>query len=256
MEQFKLATRETPVTEDLGEIKKIAEELLSSATAAENAEESKKYLGDLDQVVEYYKTVSCKLTYDAARASAEPLKYAILTYFYKGIKVKESANRQTHTVEQKIVDTDIPIDLGDLYVSLSKVGVQVGKNAHWIDKAQYLNACVTKRVANDIGATVNMDQFLLSKIAREMDMGKNPASNTQLMKTMQELVDQMIGTEYKAISHDVNMVREVFSKNNVKSKTGIKTASHKDLYEILKKVMYRILTDGVYTVESKNISKK
>ena len=70
MEQFKLATRETPVTEDLGEIKKIAEELLSSATTAENADESKKYLGDHDQVVEYYKAVSCKRTYDAARASA------------------------------------------------------------------------------------------------------------------------------------------------------------------------------------------
>ena len=47
---------------------------------------------------------------------------------------------------------------------------------------------------------------------------------------------------------------DVYSNDNKKSKTGITAANHKTLRNYLKKVCYRILTNGTgYDVESKEI---
>jgi len=253
MEMMNLKTRENLTTENLDEIKTVAKELLSSSQTAENVEKAKEYIGDLDQVIEYYNGVSKKLFYNACKASEDPMKYAVLAFFYPGIKVKEKADPMTKTVTQEISDKEIPVDLGDLHESIDGIGA----DKKWIYTVQKLNCHLTVREAERMGTKLSMDNFYMNEIARQRDLGKNPCSNTQLLKTLQVCIDEMIGPDYRAMSHDVNYLVDVYATDSKKSKTAITAANHKTLRNYMKKICYRILTGGVgYDVEQKEIRSK
>lgn len=254
MENMTLKTRETLTTTNLPEIKDVAKDLLNSAlTKAENVEKAKEFLEDLDKVIEYYNAVSKKAFYDAAKASDDPMKYAILGFFYPGIKVKDEADKTTKTVTQVIADKEIPVDLGDLH---EKTDGGIGADKQWIYSLQRFNFHLTVRAAERVGASLSMDNFYMHEIAKSRDLGKNPCSNTQLLKTLQTIVTEMIGEGYKATSHDVNYLVDVYANDSKKSKTAITAANHKTLRTYMKKVCYRILTNGTgYDVEQKEIKK-
>lgn len=248
-----LKTREPLTTTDLAEIKEIAKELLHSSVTAENVEKAKDFADDLGQVVEYYNDTSKKLFYEAAKASPDPLKYAILAFFYPGIRVKDQADPKTKTVTQVIDDRDLPVDIGNLYDSVTG---GIGADKNWIYTLEKFNFHLTVRAAERVGAKLNMDNFYMRELAKSRDLGKNPCSNTQLLKTLQTIINEMIGPEYKATSHDVNYLVDVYANDSKKSKTAITAANHKTLRGYLKKVCYRILTDGTgYDVEQKEIKK-
>ena len=105
-----------------------------------------------------------------------------------------------------------------------------------------------------MGTTVNSDAFRMNEISKAIDMGKTPLSNTNILKTLQIVISEMLGEEYKATSHDVKYLMYVYAQDNKKSKTAITAANHKTLRMYLKKVCYRILTNGTgYDVESREI---
>ena len=84
-----------------------------------------------------------------------------------------------------------------------------------------MNFLLTAQKAVDLGIdpkAVN-DSYAMSEIAREFDMGKNPTSKTNLLKTLQTVITAMLGEQYKATSHDVNFLMSVYSKKNRKALT-------------------------------------
>ena len=239
-------------TTDLAEIKALAEEYLEKVESCENVDEKASLQADLDEIINYYTATSKAKCYAAAKASDDPMQYAVLTFFFPTIKIKETKDKDTEVVIRSIVDAEKPIDLGDLH---KKIG-GIGANPNWIYAAQKFNYHLTIRAAQRVGAKVNSDAFAMHEVARQMDMGKNPCTGTQMLKTLRGVVSQMLGEEYtsKVTSHDVNYLVDCYANDNKKSKTSITAANHKTLIGYLKKVCYRILTNGKgYGVDQREI---
>ena len=240
-------------TNDLVEIKGMAKEYLNKFENAETVKERKDIEEDLDTIIAEYAKISKAACYKAASESGDPLRYAVLEFFYPVIKVKETVNKDTDTVIREIVDASKPIDLGDLHKRLEGIGA----DPKWIYACEKFNFYLTLRAAERVGAKVNSDAFALQEISKEISLGKTPCSNTQLLKTLQKLIDMMLGEGYKAVSHDVHYLVDCYANDNKKSKTGITLANHKTLRNYMKKICYRILTNGTgYDVEQREIKEK
>ena len=88
----------------------------------------------------------------------------------------------------------------------------------------------------------------MSEIAREFDMGKNPVSKTNLLKTLQTVITAMLGEQYKATSHDVNFLMSVYSKKNRKALT-VTCSNHRYFRNYLAEVCHRIVTGKSYELD-------
>lgn len=235
---------------NLEEIRKIAETLLEESDNAETVDDRKKADEKLDEAINHYTAVSKAECYARCKATENPLITAILEFFFPSIKVKEDKDKDTGIVTRKIIDIDKAIDLGDLHKKLNGVG----SDHSWLAMAENFNFHLTLRTAQRMNVTINSDAYKLSELARQQDLGKNPCSNTKLLATLQSIVTAMLGEGYKATSHDVNYLCDCYASDNKKSKTSITAANHKTLRNYLKKVCYRILTDGKgYDVETREI---
>lgn len=231
-------------------IKALAEEVLTLSSSAETTDERRDYDEKLEKVINYYTAISKAECYAAAKASDDPMKYAVLTFWYDTIKVKETEDKETHIVIRSIVDAEKPIDLGDLH---SKLG-GIGHDAKWIYTVEKFNLYLTMRVAQELGTTVKVENFHMNDISRQRELGKNPCSNSQIDKTLQTVITEMLGEGYKIKTQDRNYLLQCYAGDNKKSKTGVTAANHKTLRAYLKKVCYRILTDGTgYDVEQREI---
>lgn len=237
-------------TKDLKEIKTIAENLLEKAEAEEDLTKRQEIFADLDETIAYYKATSRDLCYDNAEKSGDPMKYAVNEFFFPTIKLQEKKDKDTAEIVRSIIDTAAPIELGDMHKKLKGIGA----DHRWIYAAEKLNFYLTARAAQRMNVKVNTDAFIMDKIAHDIDMGKDPVSNTNLLKTLQGVVTMMIGEGYKATSHDVNYLVDVYSNDSKKSKTAITAANHRTLRTYLKKVCYRILNKNTgYEVEQREI---
>lgn len=237
-------------TTNLAEIKALAEEHLSKMVEAEEVSVQVECMRDIEECIKAYAAQSKANTYKELAESDDPMKNAVLKFFYPVIKYTEKKDKDTGIIIRAITDGGRPIDLGDLHKRLNGIGA----DHKWLYTAQKLNFYLTKRVADEVGATIKSDAFRMTEIAREIDLGKNPTSNTNMLKTLQAVITQMLGEGYKATSHDVKYLLNVYANDNKKSKTGITAANHKTLRNYLKKVCYRILTGGTgYDVDQKEI---
>lgn len=246
-------------TTDLGELKVLAENLLKKWSEAETVEAQREIDKDLEDVVAKYAEISKSQCYKAAKDSGDPMEYAVREFYFPTIRVKETKDTDTGVTTREIQDVAKPIDLGDLHKRLEGIGA----DKMWFYAAEKLNYYLTVRAAQRMGADTfakllaKNDSMTMNQLSRDFNLGKNPVSNTNLLKTLQQVVTMMLGGEYKVTSHDVNYLVDVYSNDNKKSKTGITAANHKTLRNYLKKVCYRVLTDGTgYDVEQKEVKVK
>lgn len=243
----------TLTTTNLEEIKEKAIELLEKSESCEKLDEKREIENDLDSVIKYFTATSKNECYTKARESGDPMKFAIKEFFFPVIRIVERDDNETGAKMRFIADAMRPIDLGDMYKKLKGIGADV----NWIYVAEKLNYYLTLRAAQRVGAKVKSDAFVMNEIAKQIDMGKNPCSNNQMLKTLQGIITMMLGDGYKATSHDVNYLVDCYSNDSKKSKTSITAANHKTLRNYLKKICYRILTDSKgYQVEQREIKDK
>lgn len=131
----------------------------------------------------------------------------------------------------------------------------IGADKNWVYQAEKLNFLFTVQRATDLGVPAERlkeinDSYAMSTIAKEFDMGKNPVSKTNILKTMQSLVTAMLGEGYKATSHDVNFILSVYARKNRKALT-VSCANHKYFRNYMAEVCHRIVTGKTYDVEFK-----
>lgn len=243
----------TLTTTNLAEIRAIAEDLLEKSENSESVAEKKTLDEDLEQAIGYFKNTSKAASYAAAKASGDPMKYAVREFFYPVIKVKEDKDKESGIITRSIVDAVAPIDLGDMHKKLNGIGA----DKNWLYMAEKLNYYLTIRAAQRVGANIKHDSMTMKDISREIDLGKNPCSNTNMLRTLQAIITAMLGEGFKATSHDVNYLIDVYANDVKKSKTAISAANHRTLRGYLKKVCYRILNNlKGYDVEQREIKEK
>ena len=173
---------------------------------------------------------------------------AVTTLSFVTIGVKDEQKGDDKVPVRAIVDKERQIDL----LKLHKYCGSIGANENWSSIAQKMNFLLTAQKAVDLGIDPKVvnDSYAMSEIAREFDMGKNPTSKTNLLKTLQTVITAMLGEQYKATSHDVNFLMSVYSKKNRKALT-VTCANHRYFRNYLAEVCHRIVTGKTYELDFK-----
>lgn len=144
-------------------------------------------------------------------------------------------------------------------VDLKKFCEVKGFDLGWFYELQALNKRLTLRVAQSIGVTaaemkrIN-DSYNMDKLAREVELGKTPTSDTQVVKHMQKVLDMLSPGEGKVNNHDLGYVMSCYTKRNNKAALQVQCSKHTMLLSLMGDVFYRIATKGVYGVDYKKIN--
>ena len=131
-----------------------------------------------------------------------------------------------------------------------------GFDLGWFYELQALNKRLTLRVAEGIGVTAAEmkridDSYNMDKLASEIQLGKTPTSDTQVVKHMQKVLDMFSPNEGKVNGHDLGYVMACYTKRNNRAALRVQCSKHALLMSLLGDVFYRIATKGVYGVDYK-----
>lgn len=232
------------------------EGLVSSYNEAYQAgkfEEAMKLSKTIEEKVNEYTSVVRDDCFEACKNSADPMLTAVTMLSFVTIGVKDEQKGDDAIPVRIVVDKERAIDLFKLY----KYCGEIGADPKWLYMAEQLNMLLTAQKAKDLGLdpkAVN-DSFAMSNIAREISLGKNPTSNTNLLNTLQGIITAMLGEGRKATSHDVQFLMSVYSRKNRKALT-VTTANHKALRGYLAEICHRIVTGKKYAVDYKAVKQQ
>lgn len=200
-----------------------------------------------DKVNEYTSTVR-DMCFEECKATEDPMLTAVTMLSFVTIAVKDEKKGDDRVPVRSIITREKAIDL----LKLDKYCGGIGADKNWPHITQKVNFLLTYQKAVDLGLDpkrVN-DSYAMSEIAREFDMGKNPTSKTNLLKTLQSVVSAMLGDGYKATSHDVNFLLSVYSRKNRAALT-VTCANHKNFRNYIAEVCHRIVTGESYSLDFK-----
>ena len=221
---------------------------------------SGKWNDTVDQLCGRYTNIQRGICFDACIATGNPMIEACKVLTFESIRVKESKDSETKLTKREVQNVDKDIDLLALH---KYVKDGIGADKDWVYKLQKLNYLLAGKVGQAIGdpkwSGENLkavsDSFVMHDIARAFDMGKNPTSNTQMLKTLTTIVQAMIGEEYKPTSHDVAWLCEAYSRKDRKAKT-VQLPNHKTFALLLRDVCNNAITRTGYTADSKACKKQ
>lgn len=247
-------TREQKIAK-LAELKSEVESLVKDYNEAiQNAkfEDCVRITDAYTEKVNEYTSIVKKMCFEDCKASPDPMLTAVQTLTFVTIAVKEEKVGDEKIPVRSVVEKEKIIDLGELH----KFCGSIGADKDWMHIAQKMNFLLTAQKCVDLGVdpkTVN-DSYTMSEIAKGYDMGKNPASKTNLLKTLQIVVSAMLGEGYKATSHDVNYMMTVYAKKSNRKALTVSCANHRHFRKFLAEVCHHIVTPGsAYGVESNEI---
>lgn len=208
---------------------------------------SKADVAMTEKINEYTATVR-DMCFEDCKNTDDPMLAAVTTLSYVTIGVKDEQKGDDKVPVRSIVDKERQIDL----LKLDKYCGGIGADKNWVHIAQKMNLLMTAQKATDLGLDPKAvhDSYAMSEIAREFDMGKNPTSKTNLLRTLQTVITAMLGEGHKATSHDVNFLLSVYSKKNRKALT-VTCANHRYFRNYVAEICHRIVTGGVYELDYK-----
>lgn len=201
---------------------------------------------DTEKAVNEYTSIVRDMCFAECKATPDPMLTAVTMLHFKTIGVKDEKNDGEKFPTRKVIDKERVINLKALDTYCGGIGA----DKNWMHICQKMNFLLTAQKAVDLGIdpkSVN-DSYAMSEIARGFDMGKNPTSKTNLLKTLQTVISAMLGEGYKATSHDVNFLMSVYSKKNRKALT-VTCANHRNFQNYLAEVCHRIVTGKSYGIE-------
>ena len=207
---------------------------------------SVKVDAEITEKVNEYTSIVRTMCFEECKATDDPMKAAVTMLFYKTIGVKDEKKGDDQVPIRYIVDKERQIDL----LKLDKYCGGIGHDKNWAHIAQKMNFLLTVQKCKDLGIdpkAVN-DSYSMTEIAREFNMGKNPVSKTNLLKTLQTVITAMLGDGYKATSHDVNFLMSVYAKKSRQALTVV-AANHRYFRNYLAEICNRIVTGASYQVE-------
>ena len=232
------------------ELRKNAEELCkvyNDLVQSGSFEESMKVDEEMEQVVNEYTSLARKECFEAIKATENPMIEAVKLLTFQTIRARDTKQGEEKVPVRVIEDIDRPIDLLKLH---KETDGGIGADKNWAYKVEKLNFLLTAQKAKDLGINpkeVN-DSFAMTDIAKQIDMGKTPTSKTNILKTLNVVIQAMIGEEYKAVSHDVNFLMSIFSRKNRAALT-VSCANHKYMRQYCAEICHRIVMDESYKID-------
>lgn len=211
-------------------------------------EDATKADAAMTEKINEYTATARDMCFDECKGTENPMLTAIKILSYVTIAVKDERKGDDKVPVRIVVDKERQIDL----LKLDKYCGGIGADKNWANIAQKMNFLLTAQKAVELGLdpkSVN-DSYSMSEIARQFDMGKNPTSKTNLLRTLQTVITAMLGEDYKATSHDVNFLMAVYSRKNRKALT-VSCANHRSFRGYIAEVCHRIVTGKSYELDYK-----
>lgn len=240
------------------ELKAAAEEKVKAYNAAmldEKFADAAKVDEELAEVIADYSGHAQTIAFDMCKAASDPMLAAVTALSFSVIATKDTKEGESKIPIRQLVEKEKQIDLAKLH----KYCGNIGKDKNWLYKAEKFNCLLTAQAAIDLGVKnlkeIN-DSYAMAEISKNIDLGKNPTSKTQILKTLRGIITAMIGEEFanKVTSHDVNFLLMVYAKKSRKALT-VTTANHKTLRGFLAEICHRVVLDKLYEVEYKKSNK-
>ena len=236
------------------EIKKEKAAQLNDAVQKYNDCEDKVAADKLDKAIkdlqkEYNDASRCIVMLNCIESEGNTIASACKTRVYPVIKV--SAQRLDDGSKVYKVEPDIKlIDLSTFDRSVISA---------WFYRTELLCAMMTKDAMSNLGFAKERisDMMRFFKISEEA-AAADKVSKTTLKKVVPEIIGKMIGEEYaeKVLPADINHLIYGFTSDDKRSALNTRTASTKQVCKLLADICHRILTDGFYTIDSKQIKIK
>lgn len=200
--------------------------------------------------------------YADLKKQENPMVAAVIAYGFDVIghkdvktveKVVEDGEEKTITIttrEMTVKEKQIDLIKFDNYG-----GKTVSVNPVWKYELQSLNQLFCIRTAQDMNVPFEPASYFMDKVARRIEDGETPVSNTAMLDALQNLVDMIIfegedKNKYRANSRDVTAILKQYTKSG-RGRLGIAVAKHNYFARIIGKVLYRIATGEQYTLEYK-----
>lgn len=196
--------------------------------------------------------------YDVFNATDEPFKSAVIKRTYKTLRHIAKTSEDGAITTYELGEKSRTFDLLDLCDTL-KI------DTTWQYTLESINLLFTKKTAKELGYSKSdvekiPQTYAMQKKAREIaSKGGDITSNAQCKKILQELIDDMptpVDDEgnkmWKVNSYDVNYIINCYCKKG-KNDLSVATAKKGFLLTLIADVLYRIATNGKYTVEYKSV---
>ena len=214
-------------------------------------DEVSKLDAEITDSVNEYTSIVRDMCFEDCAASDDPMMAAITALSFMTIGVKDTKKGDEKLPVREVIEKERQIDLLKLH---KFVDGGIGHNKEWAYMIEKFNLLMTCQKAKDLGIdpTAINDSYAMSEIAKGYDLGKNPASKTNLLKTLTVIVQAMVGEEYKPVSHDVNFLLSVYSRKSRKALT-VTCANHKYMRGYVMEICHRIETGKTYEVDYKTV---
>lgn len=209
-----------------------------------------------DEAISAYNTEAICLKYHEWLNADNPVITAITELYVGVIKIKTNKDSETNTVTYSVEDAQRMVDLIALDERAKEVGKDITAVHTWKYKAEKFNKLSAFRTAMDLKQDTKAleKSYFISQKAAEIDMGKTPTSNTQMLKQLQEVIDCIIyedngkgANTYKASSHDVAYILAVMNRRASSGVVALPKTS--TMVTLITDILHRIFTNGVYEVE-------
>lgn len=206
---------------------------------------------EITDSVNEYTSIVRDMCFEDCAASDDPMMAAVTALSFMTIGVKDTKKGDEKLPVREVIEKERQIDLLKLH---KFVEGGIGHNKEWAYMIEKFNLLMTCQKAKDLGIdpTAINDSYAMSEIAKGYDLGKNPASKTNLLKTLTAIVQAMVGEEYKPVSHDVNFLLSVYSRKSRKALT-VTCANHKYMRGYVMEICHRIVTGKTYEVDYKKV---
>lgn len=231
----------------------------NAAYAAKDMTAVQKADAQIVNDVKEYAEVAQALCFANLKATEKPMLEAIKQLTFTILRVKESANKDSGVITREVTKTDRQIDLLKLdeFCQRDK-SPSIANDKMWQYKVQAFNQLLCLRAAQELKIDPKSiaDTYYLSEKAKEIDMGKTPTSNTQILKQLQTVIDAILyeagenGNIYKAKSQDVAFLLMLYTKKGKKALT-VSTAKHTIMRNLVAEICHRIVLDAAYKLDYK-----
>lgn len=236
------------------EIEKKLNTLCKEYNEEEDVNKMYEISDEMKDLIGEYTALKRDECFTALSKTADPMVEAVKQLTYPCLRIQDKKEDDSDIIIRSIVPAERKIDLLKLH-KFVKDGI--GREKNWHNQLEHFNMLMTAKYAEDLGIdpVKVRNCYAMQSISREIDLGKTPCSNTNLLKTLQKLVTAMIGEEYKATSHDVKFLKFIYA-NKGKKALSVMCADHRKLREYMAEICNHIITNEPYEVVSKEIKEK
>lgn len=208
---------------------------------------------NLTRELKAYKQAACDATMYRLKNSENPILEAVKQLTYEVFRAKTVKDDNGNDCGIELVVSEARIDLVKVceYCNLPTV---------WKYKVEKLALLLALRAAKELKIPASEIKvmgykFKMNELARKEEMGETPSSNTQIVKAIQSIMDEVFPGMGKANSHDAAYMWMASTRAGREAKC-IKVADAKMAHRLFADVANRIVTDGRYTVDYKMVKEK